>query len=289
MTFWDHLEELRLRIIRSIAYVGVASIAGWVFRDPLLQFLEWPAKLGAERAGLPLPKFLILDPVSGLVLMMQVALVAGVVLACPFLVREFWGFFEPALEEHERKWAVPFVLLATILFLAGCGFCYLITPQCLAFIFRFNAGIGAESSFTLEKYLYFIMRFLLVMGVGFEIPLVLMIGGVVGLIDSKMMSKHWQYGTLAIFIVAAVVTPTTEPVLCTLVGILMASLYPLSIFLVKLVERYRPRREESEETPDAEAVEEDPYHIYDEINKQRDAESEGLSEPPTDPPVTLDR
>jgi len=100
-----------------------------------------------------------------------------------------WGFFEPALEPKERRWAVPFVVLATFFFLSGVVFCYVLCPQCFRYFFEFNKGMGVQPELTLAPYLYFLMRFLLAVGVSFELPLVLMIAAVAGFVNSAGMGQ----------------------------------------------------------------------------------------------------
>ena len=278
MSFWDHLEELRARILRSAAYVAAGTLVGWVIRDTRLLVLRWPAEAGARAAHVENFTFRIFEPAGGLVLMLQASLVAGIILASPLLLWEMWGFFEPALEERERRWAVPFLLLATFLFLAGVAFCYVIAPACFAYFFNFNKGLGVQPELTLAPYLYFLMRFMLVLGIGFELPLVLMIAAVAGVIDSALMTRYWRQGTVIVFVVAAIITPTTDPVTCTIVGIPMAGLYLLSISLVKLVERVMKKEGERAET--TEPADDDPYHLYDDRADRQD----GLNGPPSDPP-----
>ena len=279
MTFWDHVDELRNRLLRSVAYVTVGTVVGWIVRDQILQLLRWPADVAAQKAHIENFAFRIFEPAGGLVLALQMSMVAGIVLASPLLIMEMWGFFEPALEPKERRWAVPFILLATFFFLSGVAFCYVLTPQCFRYFFEFNKGMGVQPELTLAPYLYFLMRFLLAVGLSFELPLVLMIAAVAGFINSAGMLKYWRQATVGVFVVAAIITPTTDPVTCTLVGIPMAGLYLVSIGLVKLVEkRVKHDADESDVEAPTEIEAEGSYQISEQIEPP--SEPEGISEPP---------
>ncbi|MGC9319162.1 MAG: twin-arginine translocase subunit TatC, partial [Armatimonadota bacterium] len=138
LSFWEHLEELRWRLVRMIVYVIVAAGACWVFRSTLLAMLRYPAEAGAAAGGIENFSFRIFEAAGGIILMMQISLVAGLIIASPGIIIELWLFIEPALEPHEKRWVVVIVPLATGLFLGGVAFCYLISPKAFAFFFLFN-------------------------------------------------------------------------------------------------------------------------------------------------------
>ena len=279
MTFWDHVDELRNRLLRSVAYVTVGTVVGWIIRNQILDVLRWPADVAAQKAHIENFAFRIFEPAGGLVLALQMSMVAGIVMASPFLIIEMWGFFEPALEKHERRWAVPFIVMAIFFFLSGIVFCYVLTPQCFRYFFELNKGMGVQPELTIAPYLYFLMRFLLAVGVSFELPLVLMIAAVAGFVNSAGMIKYWRQATVGVFVAAAIITPTTDPVTCTLVGIPMAGLYLVSIGLVKLVEKKAKHDpDESDAEASAEPAAEDTYQISEQV--EQPSEPEGISEPP---------
>jgi sec-independent protein translocase protein TatC len=236
MSFWDHVEELRQRMVRSICYVVVAACVAWFFRRHLLAALEYPALEGARRAGVKDFAFRIFEAAGGLMLMVQVALVAGVLLASPLLTWELWGFIAPALHPHEKRWVRWVVPTATALFLAGAATCYWIAPSAFAFMLRFNITMGAQPELTLGPYLYFFMRLLLVFGILFELPLFLMILAVPGLVTSRGLLRQWRLAVVLVFLVAAVATPTGDALTMTVLAAPMLVLYALSVFLVRLVE-----------------------------------------------------
>ncbi len=246
LTFWEHLEELRWHLVRMMAYVVVAAAASWVFRVPFLALLRYPAELGAQVAGIDDFSFRIFTAPGGFILMMSISLVAGLVFASPGIIIELWLFLEPALERTEKRYVYLVVPLATFLFLSGVAFCYYISPRAFAFFFAFNRGLGVEVELTLQPYLYFLMRLLLVFGLAFEMPLVLSFLASVGIVTRAQLLSWWRQAVVVIFAFAAIATPTTDPAtMCFLAGPLII-LYLLSVFLAGLVEK-RPEREESRE------------------------------------------
>jgi len=240
MSFWDHLEELRWRLVRSAVYVAVFMVAAWVFRNDLLVLLRYPAEAAAQMAGVENFSFRIFEAAGGLVLMMEIALVAGIICASPLIFMEAWLFVEPALEPHEKRWAVILIPAATVLFLAGVAFCYWLSPRAFAFLFRFNLGLGVQPELTLRPYLYFLMRLMLVFGLCFELPLVLMFLAAVGLVTRAQLISYWRHAVVVIFVFAAIVTPTTDPMTLSFLALPMVGLYVLSIVLCGLVEKRKP-------------------------------------------------
>jgi len=235
-TFFDHLEELRARLGRSILYIVGGMAAAWVFRSGLLMFLEYPARVAAQRVGIDLP-FRIFEPAGGFVLMMVIALVAGVVISSPLWFMELWLFIEPALKPHEKRYVIFMLPLAVGLFVGGVAFCYFISPRAFEFFFRINQSMGVDVELTLKPYLYFLLRLLLAFGAAFELPLILMFLGYVGIVNSRSLARWWRHAVVGIFIFAAIVTPTTDPFTMTFMAVPLIALYGLSILLVKIVEK----------------------------------------------------
>ncbi len=272
LSFWDHLDELRARIIRSAAYIVVAAVAGWIWRQPLLVLLRHPAEVGARAVGVEQLPFRVFEPLGGFMIAIQVALVAGLIAAAPLIIWEVWRFVEPALEEHERHYALLVLPFACLLFLGGVVFCYYVSPSAFAYLFRIDLTLGVQLERTLQPYLWFIMRLMLAFGLAFELPLVLMFLGFIGVVTSEQLLAWWRYAIVVIFLFAAIVTPTVDPVNMTILAAPMFALYMLSILLVRIVQRKRRLAaeeaeehgpEEPEATPETTAASaaapEDPY------------------------------
>lgn len=260
LSFFEHLEELRARLIRMLIYWMAGSVLGWLGLKPLLALLRYPAEAGAAAAGIEDLPFRIFDPVGGLLLAMTIAGVAGLVVASPLLLMELWGFISPALEPHEKRWALLVIPAATGLFLAGIAFAYWIAPVFFAYLFRLNQRLGVEGELTLTSHLGFMMRLLLASGAAFELPLIIMFLAYVGLVHSEWLWAKWRYAVVLIAIAAAVITPTADPITMTVFSAPLFVLYFLSIGLVKIVERRR--RVEQEADGEAAEAEQEPLAYY---------------------------
>ncbi len=238
-----------MRLLRMAIYTAAGAALAWVARTPLLYWVQQPAQIGARQAGIEELPFRIFEPAAGFVLMMQISLVAGLILASPLILMELWLFIKPALEPREKRFVIWLLPAATGLFLGGVVFCYFISPRAFGFFFNINQSMGVEVELTLQPYLYFLLRLLLVFGLSFEMPLVLMFLGKVGIIKASYMLSFWRHAVVIIFIVAAVATPTTDPVTMLFMAGPLVLLYGVSIGLVRMVEK-RPteQTEEDDET-----------------------------------------
>jgi sec-independent protein translocase protein TatC len=278
MGFFDHVEELRGRIIRCVLYVAAGGAAGWVWREPLLEFIRRPAEMGARAVGVENLPFRVFEPLGGFMIAIQVAMVAGIVLASPLILWEIWGFIEPALEDDERKYAILIVPSAVGLFLGGVAFCYYASPRAFAFLFTIDKSLGVDIERTLQPYLWFILRLMLGFGLAFELPLVLMFLGVLGVVNARQLLAWWRQALVAIFIFAAVVTPTVDPVNMTILAAPMMALYMMSIILVRFVQRKRG----DEQLPEDETAQDsDPsVAVYEQARAGADVRDEDVQIPP---------
>ena len=155
MSFVEHLDDLRGCTLRSLVYVTVGMAIAWNFRVGLLDWLSYPAREGARRAGLGDFTFHIFEPAGGIMLMVQIAALGGLVLASGALAAEAWHFFSPALHPHERRYVYIVVPASVLLFLAGVWFFYYVSPQAFGFLMHFNTEMGAQPQLTLVAYLRF--------------------------------------------------------------------------------------------------------------------------------------
>ena len=247
----EHIEELRAGLLRSVLYVAAGFAISWKYRDTLMDWLEYPAHQGASRAGLEDFSFHIFEPAGGILLMMQVALLGGVIIAFAGVVAETWKFVSPGLTSRERRYVYLVLPSSVLLFAAGIWFCYVVTPQAFAFLILFNTHLGVEPQFILGSYLRFFMRLLLVFGLAFQMPLVMMFLAHVGLASGATFARGWRWAIVIILLVAAIVTPTPDPFNMMLLAGPMILLYFLSLGLVLIVELPRTRsRQRDEPTQD---------------------------------------
>ncbi len=249
MDFFEHLEELRNRILRSLAYLIVGMVVAWFLREDIFAFVRHPLDVAIDPSAWPPGREpdLIGDKVTtGFVFAFQVAFFGGIMLAFPLIALEAWLFIEPALLDHERKYALIVLPFSVLLFVGGVGFCYTIAPIGIKFLLGFQKGFEMRPLLNLVEYMRFIIRLFIIFGLVFQLPLVLMFLSFVGLVSSRQLIEKWRYAVVAIFIIAAIATPTTDPFTMTVMAGPVVALYGLSILLAMLVERGRRRREAEE-------------------------------------------
>lgn len=228
----EHLAEVRVRLLRSVVYLVLAAIAAWFFYDPLFSFLTRPmtgvmGKMGA--------KFLYVGFPEAFMVQMQICIVSGLMLASPFISAELWGFVAPGLTPSERrplKWIAP---LAVVLFFSGAVLCYLILPAAFQW-FASYVPKEAELRPTVQASVLFSVKMLLVFGIVFELPVVLMLLAKVGIVNSAMLKKQWRIAMVLASVLAAVATPSNDAFSMLMMALPLAMLYFISIFLVWLVE-----------------------------------------------------
>jgi sec-independent protein translocase protein TatC len=246
LTFFEHLDELRARIMRMMAYWIVATCGAWFLRTPLLAILERPAQAGAKAVGIAQLPFRIFDPAGGFMLAMVISAVAGLVVVCPLLLWELWGFIKPALNQREQRWVVVMIPAATGLFLGGVLFSYWISPLFFEYLFNINKSMGVQEELTLSSYLTFMLKLLLASGLCFELPLVVMFLSFVGIVRSDWLMARWRHAVVVIAIIAAVVTPSNDPLTMTIFSIPLFFLYFLSVWLVRIIEKRRDKAQAKE-------------------------------------------
>jgi sec-independent protein translocase protein TatC len=230
MSFLDHLDELRRRLVASAISLGVGAVIAFVFIDRIFDFIMRPLadKLPAGS------RLTAVEPTEPFMLYIKIGLLAGVVIAAPLITWQLWLFIAPGLYANEKRFALPFILMATIFFVAGAAFShFLVFPWAWGFLSTFAPDFvmfapRIEAVFSLYAML------LLTMGVVFEMPAVVLALARMGLVTAGFLWRHIKYAVLIIFIAAAVLTPTGDMVTQSLMAGPMVGLYLLSIVLAWL-------------------------------------------------------
>jgi sec-independent protein translocase protein TatC len=234
MPFLDHLEELRRRLIWSIASVVLAFAACWVFVEDLYRLARAPiqASVAVELA--------ILRPQDIFTLYFKVAFVAALFLAAPMILTQAWLFIAPGLHRHERRWAIPFVASATLLFAAGGAFGYFIAfPAALRFLLEWIVAGGFRPMIDASEYFNLFFTIIVSLGVIFQIPAVIFVLSRIGLVTAGLLLRNFKYAVLGSVIIAAVITPTTDwPNLLIIAGP-MVVLYAVGIGVAWIFGRRR--------------------------------------------------
>lgn len=232
MGFLEHLEEFRTRLVRSCLAIGAGMLVAFVFIDRIVAFVLAPTR----RMLPPGTTLIYTSPGEAFGLYVNIALIAGALLAAPFIMFQVWRFIAPGLYANEKKFAVPFVLLTTIGALGGAAFShYILFPYLIAFFGTFSSADLAfmpriEDAFDLYT------KMMLGMVVVFQIPTVAFFLAKMRLVTAGFLWRHIKYAILGIFIVAAVLTPTADPWNQLVFAAPMLGLYVISILIVWLVQ-----------------------------------------------------
>lgn len=228
MSLFDHLDELRLRIFLSLIAAVIGVVICFFFVNPIVQILEVPAQ-GA--------KFLQLSPGEYFFVSLKVAGYSGLLIASPFILYQIVQFVLPGLTRRERRLLAPVVLGSSVLFAAGLVFAYYaLIPAALNFFINYGEGV-VEQLWSIDRYFEFVLLLLFSTGLAFQIPIVQLLLGVLGIVSSDRMAKGWRYVILGAAVLGAVLTPSTDPVTQGLLAGATLALYFGGIGLVKLVGR----------------------------------------------------
>jgi len=234
MTLLEHLLELRTRVMWSAITVVVAMV---VFFVPSVGFGVIGWMLAPARETIPDFRPQYIEPMENIAVYFRVALLGGVTVAMPMLVFQLLGFVAPALTKSEKRWLFPIVVMATVAFIGGLAFGYwIVLPVTLGFLLSFGNDV-AQADWRIGNYIGFVTRILLVMGFVFETPLLVMGLAKAGVVTARKLLKWWRLAIVAAFLVAAVVTPTIDPITQSLVGGPIVILYFVGIGLAWLVRR----------------------------------------------------
>ena len=230
MTFFQHLEELRTTLVRMIVVAGVASIAGWFVSEHMLALLI-PPELGQVH---------YFGPTEGFMIRFKVSLVVGILVAMPLLLLQIWSFVAPGLFQHEKRLLLPILLSSTLLFYLGLGFSYvLVVPRMVDFFLSFSAAT-VRPIINVTQYFSFVAKFCLAFGLVFQIPVVIVLLAWFGLVTPRQLWAQWRYGVVAIFVLAAWLTPPDAVSQLMMAGP-MILLYLAAIGIAFLVGRRRAR------------------------------------------------
>ena len=243
MSFFDHLEELRQRLIVSIAAVGIAACVGLYYADKIFDFMSQPILKALRENGME-DKLVFTSPTAPIMLYIELGLLAGLFLALPVVVYELWMFIAPGLYRHERRWALPFIVLSVVLFILGGAFAYKIAlPYSL--IFLVSMGKSFRALISINEYYDLATVIILWMGVIFELPILIFFLTLFGIVTPQFLLRYFRHAVLGIFIVAAVITPTTDVTTMVIFALPMIGLYLLGVFISFLVVRHKRQAAEA--------------------------------------------
>jgi len=232
MPLIGHLEELRWTLVRCLCSVIICAIPAGILWRRIFDFIAvWPLRLSD-----PVPLLFFTAPTDAVYFIFKIALVCGTILASPFLFQQLWRFIASALYKNEKAAIVPVVAASTLCFLAGVAFCYFFLPIFLRFLIGFAGGL-IDPLFRVNEYFGFLIRMCLVFGLVFEMPVVSFVLSKMRVINHQFLIRYFRHAIVAIFIAAALLTPSPDAFSQVLLGLPLVLFYGISVFVSYLIRR----------------------------------------------------
>ncbi|GAB4323422.1 MAG: hypothetical protein Kow0074_15660 [Candidatus Zixiibacteriota bacterium] len=230
MSFWEHLEELRWRLIKSMSAILILSIVAYVFADQLIDIVTYPVD-----------EVYFMGPTEAFSVRIKISLFAGFIAAIPIILYQVWQFVVPGLYAHEVRMAAPVVIFASLFFVGGAAFCwFFVLPVGLQFLM----GFGTEKMkpmIAVGKYVSFVGWMTISFGVVFQLPIISFFLGRLGILSSRQMKTGRRYALIGILIVAAAVTPSPDVFSQLMLAGPLYLLYEASVILVRMTGRAEAR------------------------------------------------
>jgi sec-independent protein translocase protein TatC len=238
MSLMEHLDELRRRIVHSAIYLAVGFGLAWIFHNHFIAYIQAPL----TRIGKSL---VFTHPMDALNLQLQVSLVGGAILASPFILYQVWLFIAPGLYQKERRFVIPFMAATVGLFLSGAAFGYFYVLPGAIKILVVDMGRNFTPMITIEDYTSFFLSIILGLGISFEMPILIFFLALFGIVSPKFLWKNIRYAVLAVFLVAAIITPSPDPWTMCIYAIPMLTLYLIGIGVAWWVHPSRRKAKEA--------------------------------------------
>jgi len=240
MSLLEHLEELRRRLIHSAFYLIGGFAIAWAFHDKIYGFMEEPIVYALRRHHLP-TQLVIHNPVDGFNMYLKISFMAGCIIASPFILYQVWLFISPGLYQNEKRYVVPFMAATVTLFLAGAYFGFRwVFPGSLDFLFTFSKQF--LPLIEINEYTNLFLTVILGLGAAFELPILVFFLSLFGIVSPRFLWKNIRFAVLIIFIFAAIITPTPDPLTMCVFATPLLALYLISIGVSYSVSPARRRK-----------------------------------------------
>ena len=244
MSIIGHLTELRQRIVRSMLAVALGASFILIFYDQFLSLLTRPyVNLCARRPDFNCAgELYALGPIEGLSQRMRISGYGGLIIALPVVMWQIWRFVVPALSSREKKYSIPFILSSVILFLFGGALAYWTLDNALEFLISWS-GEGVEQTYQISRYISLVALMVLAFGVGFLLPVLIVFLQLVNVITHQALIKQWRVSFMVIFVLAAVITPSGDPISMLALAIPMSFLFLVAVAIGFVAQRKRRNRD----------------------------------------------
>lgn len=228
----EHLAELRVRLIRAVVSILVCGLLSYHYSEQIFTIIRQPILPYLKNIGL-----VFTAPMDKFMAHIKIAIFSGFIIAAPIWFYQIWQFIAPGLYKHERRYALSFIFSAVILFLSGIILCYFaVLPVTFEFLLGFGGTLD-QPMITIDEYLSFFITLHLAFGLAFELPLVLTVLGMLGIISQSFLKNKRRYAIVVLSIFAAIVTPSPDAVTMLLLLVPLALLYEIAVILVGLFEK----------------------------------------------------
>ncbi len=227
MSFIDHLDELRKVLLQSTLVFTALMVVGWFFSGRILDILVRP---------LPVDSLYFQAPTEAFMVRVRISLALGIMASFPFILFRVWAFVAPALFSHERKRVLPFVVASSTLFYAGVVFCYMVLiPIVLGFLLGYGTK-HVNPLISVNSYFGFVARLCFAFGVVFQLPIVVLLLTILGIVTPQWLLRQWRYGIVVIFVASAVLTPP-DAVSMMAMALPVLLLYAASVLIAFVIVR----------------------------------------------------
>ena len=271
MSVMDHLRELRRRLIIAVVFIALGAVLGWYLYDPVVHFMERPYCHVDYRHRFPGNDphhcdLIFTGVLDGFTARLKIAVISGAVFTSPLWLYQIWAFITPGLRKNERRYTRVFVAASTVLFAAGVTLAYVVLAKGLSVLIK-AGGTGTQALLTVNSYLSFVTLMLIVFGAAFELPLLVVMANLAGVLPGSLLKKSQRIGVFLIFLFAAVATPSTDPFTMCAMALPMVVLFEGSVLFAVLHDKRKARRREAERAA---------THLDDDVASQVDAIPEPL-------------
>jgi sec-independent protein translocase protein TatC len=227
MSVWDHINELRVRLMKAMGALVITTLLSlFGLADYFLRFLAKPV------GGLEV--LVALEVTEGMGVYMRVGLLSGFIIALPIIVYQILAYVVPGLYDNEKRWLFSAIPIATLLFISGVLFSYFVMlPTALPFLINF---LNVQAMISISRYVTFVTNMMFWIGISFETPLVMFILAKLNVVSPAMLLKQWRYAVVIIALLAAVITPTVDPINMGLLMVPLFAIYLLSVLFARLAQ-----------------------------------------------------
>lgn len=251
MSIMAHLSELRMRIIRASLSIVIGAAVILIFYDQVLHFLTQPYRnICATRPDFNCDGSLYaLGPIEGLASRMRIAGYGGIIISVPIILWQLWRFISPAMSVKEKKYAIPFAVSSFLLFVFGGALAFWTLDKALEFLITWS-GADVNQTYQIAKYISLVALMVLAFGAGFLLPVVVVFLQLVGAVTPQQLRKQWRIAIMVVFLIAAVITPSGDPVSMLALAVPMTVLYVLAVVIGFVAQRRKRKKSQDDDLAD---------------------------------------